>query len=274
MKTNSFLHVYCLILVIIAKNDCVIRQCFSEELLQRKSVVIQKITSDYHQLTNQELAEYLYQKKEIAYQSNPNDITLPPFSEFKEKILRSKEEKYGFRIRIINHDKEHFFIPSEEKYFESLEWVVEADKFNYRFREPIEIRVFLRNVSDKEIKLVIVHPIQKFFFPDFTNLKKVEKDGKKNVFLTKEGFKNAISIYALGGYGGGGLLHILPAKEQVLVGKTTLNQIYNFSQFGEYELTFYTRNFLADDEHQIGEYPKPCTIRFTIVDKIENNKQP
>jgi len=32
-------------------------------------------------------------------------------------------------------------------------------------------------------------------------------------------------------------------------------------------LTFYTRDFLADDEHQIGKYPKPCTIRF----KIEGN---
>ena len=36
---------------------------------------------------------------------------------------------------------------------------------------------------------------------------------------------------------------------------------------GEYELTFYTRNFLGSDDEQIGEYPKPCTIRF----KIEGN---
>ena len=44
----------------------------------------------------------------------------------------------------------------------------------------------------------------------------------------------------------------------------TLNLFYDLSQTGEYELTFYTRDFLADDEHQIGEYPKPCTVRFKI----------
>ena len=47
----------------------------------------------------------------------------------------------------------------------------------------------------------------------------------------------------------------------------TLNRYYDLSREGEYELTFYTRDFLADDEHQIGKYPAPCTVRF----KIEGN---
>jgi len=47
----------------------------------------------------------------------------------------------------------------------------------------------------------------------------------------------------------------------------TLNRYYDLSETGEYELTFYTRDFLADDDHQIGKYPGPCTVRF----KIEGN---
>jgi hypothetical protein len=30
------------------------------------------------------------------------------------------------------------------------------------------------------------------------------------------------------------------------------------------ETNGHTVNFLADDAHQIAEYPKPCTIRFKI----------
>ena len=44
----------------------------------------------------------------------------------------------------------------------------------------------------------------------------------------------------------------------------TLNWYYDLSETGEYELTFYTRNYLGSDEEQIGEYPKPCMVRFKI----------
>ncbi len=39
---------------------------------------------------------------------------------------------------------------------------------------------------------------------------------------------------------------------------------YDFSKGGVYKLTFRTRNFL--NKNEMSEYPKPCTIQFTIND--------
>ena len=48
-----------------------------------------------------------------------------------------------------------------------------------------------------------------------------------------------------------------------------LDEYYDLSQPGEYELTFHTRIYHEDEDKQIGEYPKPCTIRFTIEEPKE-----
>ena len=95
---------------------------------------------------------------------------------------------------------------------------------------------------------------------------KIWKDEKQGVSVTAEagrrsGYMIDISRPFSSGYlepGDIRRIH-LPYK--------ALNWYYDLSLTGEYELTFYTRNFLGTDEEQIGEYPKPCTVRFNF--KIE-----
>ena len=156
---------------------------------------------------------------------------------------------------------------------QKLEWVIKTNKTSYQPGEPIGISVSLRNSSPED---VTIYGFNSYFFTQgfFLNsmqVKNISKENKTEVNLTYEGFR----IYSDVKPRDGSLMlleEILPPGDIINVNDlygdiNTLNLYYDLSQPGEYELTFYTRDFLADDEHQIGEYPAPCTVRF----KIEGN---
>ena len=152
---------------------------------------------------------------------------------------------------------------------QKLEWVVKTNKTIYQPGEPVGISISLRNFSTEDVRFCGGYLPTGFFIISML-ITKIQKDDKQEVYLTKEGYR----LY--GNYEGFFDLSLRQGHDRYLqpgdMGKVyhtfqTLNHYYDLSEAGEYELTFYTRNFLADDKHQIGEYPKPCTIRF----KIEGN---
>jgi len=106
------------------------------------------------------------------------------------------------------------------------------------------------------------------FFLVSMDVKKIWRDERQEVYMTREGGRPYTRIGYNGTYRPYDAGYLKPGEMlKVKHPFSTLNPYYDLSQIGEYEVTFYTRVFLADDEHQIGEYPKPCTVRF----KIEGN---
>jgi hypothetical protein len=278
---------------------------------EKSNIPDKESVNRFRQLTNSELAQYYYEQAKIANQtvSSPqmllplqtfknfpfSEFVKRPFSEVVEYILRHKSGVYfAVDMSIIYQNQEYHLGDSKSEYMRNLEWDIETDKTVYQSGEQIGLAIFLRNTSKKICTLKISPLIPECFYPNSIVLKRIEKDEKEDVLMTKSGFKNYISLTGAEKRANAIIRRpLLPNERQQLYAisdrvyyryerneyyahlyeKKSLNWYYDLSQPGEYELTFYTRNFLADDEHQIGEYPKPCTIRFTIVDKIENNKQ-
>ena len=148
---------------------------------------------------------------------------------------------------------------------QKLEWCIQTNKTSYLPGEPIGISVSLKNNSSEEMTILWTrfHP---GFFLNSLQVKFIWKDEKIDVNLTYKGLGFYPDVELGSGKGVARKGEILQPGKIVKLDQPfqTLNRYYDLSETGEYELTFYTRNFLADDKHQIGEYPKPCTIRFKI----------
>jgi len=153
---------------------------------------------------------------------------------------------------------------------QKLEWVVKTNKTTYGLGEPVGFSVALRNISE-ETMTVMRTPLRPGFVLCSMQVKRIRNNETKEIYLTERGAGNYLAIESsdFPAY------ERIPGREVPLqpgemarmlnpLRFKTLNMYYDLSQPGEYELTFYTRDFLADDEHQIGKYPKPCTVRFKI----------
>ena len=183
-------------------------------------------------------------------------------AEYDAVLVREILWKYPNTVRI--KDRPEFTINKDD--LKKLEWVIKTNKSSYQPGEPIGISVSLRNISTERV-WVRLHYTAAAFIRDSMMIAKIWKDEKQGVSVTAEagrrsGYMIDISRPFSSGYlepGDIRRIH-LPYK--------ALNWYYDLSETGEYELTFYTRNFLGTDEEQIGEYPKPCTVRF----KIEGDK--
>ena len=149
-----------------------------------------------------------------------------------------------------------------------LQWEIETNKQTYKVSEPIGIRLSIKNTSSENV-VVLNTALQTGFMLNSIKLERRWGKNKMLSHLTERGYR----IYPFVGYVGyAGTYETsqlrpsdkVPTNQSIKV----LNSYYDLSEPGEYELTFYTRNYLGDDEHQIGEYPKPCTIRFTIEQKF------
>jgi len=240
---------------------------------------------DFRQLTNSELYELYIQTTPPEYRENVNC----------EDFLKGEQIRYSSNIKMLIAGNYRIYdrlidsapvIHSDMNDLKKLAWVINTGedviignragikigKDTYKIDEPVGIVITLQNISEDKV-FVYQPPLYSGFLLRSISLKyaRTTEDEKTLVPLTKDGFFKY--RFALSG---------VPSSLQFLVRalypgeKATLyhlnfikhlNQHYDLSQPGEYELTFYTRNFLADDEHQIGEYPKPCTVHF----KIEGN---
>jgi hypothetical protein len=283
----------------VATNVVTLLMSFSEE----STIPDKKLVSSFRQLTNSEFAQYCYGQAKLAAQTTPvPQILRPfanhPFSEFAKQPFSEEVEKcillhkggvyFAVDLFIIYH-REYHLGDSKNEYTRSLEWDIETDKTVYQIGEPIGLVIFIRNTSDKTLTLSISPLIPVCFYPNSIALKRIENDKKEYVLMTESGFKNYISFTGRSKRANAIINRPLsPNERQQLYTissqvyyrykpsdffshineKKSLNWYYDLSQPGEYELTFYTRNFLADDKHQIAEYPKPCTIRFKIENQI------
>jgi hypothetical protein len=136
------------------------------------------------------------------------------------------------------------------------------------------IRVSLKNVSDKEVILARRTFPPGFLLHSIELKKKVFENEMQKAYLTEVGFL----LYS-GRTGDPGHeyepvkplmpnVYLKPGEKAEIVNYNlkSLNQFYDISANNVYELTFYTRNYIGDN--QVAEFPKPSkTIRF----KIEGN---
>ena len=260
--------------------------CFSQE---NQSTGIQtgngRPTNDFKQQTNQELVS-IFREESLFFQQNN------PFSDFSGRFdsgdasLRyfPQCDEY-FRTFLLPRDRgiEDPLAQKEldKNIMQKLEWVIETNKTTYGIGEPIGFRLSLRNISEDEVTVCSPNRrLQEGFILQSMNLKKCRTDNNV-VYLTQMGNFKYLTFPSLGASEIAILKYDLsqdsPRKNQSILlqpgNKARINQrvaflnrYYDLSQPGEYELTFYTRNFLGGDDEQIGEYPKPCTIRFKIED--------
>jgi len=148
-----------------------------------------------------------------------------------------------------------------------LAWVIETNKNVYQPGEPIGFRLSLKNISDEDVR--IYYPtLGVGFLIGSMNIQKILRHEKQKISKTREGSRFAPfrswddpwKTFRLNR-----TFHLKPGeKAPTNQPIKTLNPYYDLSEIGEYELTFFTRNFLGSDEEQVGEYPKPCTVRFKI----------
>jgi hypothetical protein len=183
-------------------------------------------------------------------------------------------------------------------FLKSLQWNVETDKKIYRLDEPIKFKIAVKNISDNNIIIRDTFLNGTIIFHSIT-LNKMKNNEKRKVSLllsNRPRFSpkdyihppslshNHDSFSALPKKIMGIRTYLLEPNETAPVRQwwwithntqesVKLNDYYDLSQPGEYELTFYTRNYIGDN--QIGEFPKPCTIRFQIgqeTKKQQDNK--
>ena len=152
---------------------------------------------------------------------------------------------------------------------QKLEWVIKTNKTTYAPGEPIGVSVSLRNISSEEV-LVFYSPyiVSHGFFLNSMQVRRKVGDNYFDVFFTSESFR----MYPKVAFSGGKNVareNILQPGEmaKVCLPFNTLNRYYDLSLAGEYELMFYTRDFVADDEHQIDKSPAVSgKVYFTIKD--------
>jgi len=222
--------------------------------------VYKEPTSDFRQKSNDEIRAFLKSDS-----TNPADLSLRgrqrAYNEFLQMFL-------WFPTQAEVDPGDWFNGNLDLSGLQNLEWVIKTNKTIYQPGEPIGWRVSLRNISTEEVK-ILGSILDIGFILESMMIKKIRENQKQEVYLTKHGWQRCDlkayrgKIMARSGRG------LLKPGEMFQVDQPLriLNRYFDLSEPGEYELTFYTRDFLADDEHQIGEYPKPCTVRF----KIEGN---
>jgi len=150
--------------------------------------------------------------------------------------------------------------------FKKLAWVIKMNKKSYRPSEQIGISVSLHNISAEEVTILNIPSMPAFFLCSM-KIEKIRPAENQAVLLTKEGTRlyDSGPFYDRGSKSSPKSVTLKPGDTVEIYNPIkTLNRYYDLSENGEYELTFFTRNFLGSDEEQVGEYPRPCTVRFKI----------
>jgi hypothetical protein len=213
----------------------------------------QVLASGFRQLTNQEIAKIYYERMTSG-----------------EKLLKKRQWEYDNVLAFLSSKRSYndFDLSKiDVSFLKQLQWIIETNKKEYSLGEPVEIKLFLKNFSEKDV-VILKRPLPTTFMLSSIQLKRVLSDNE--VYLTKEGFRLYCTTpgHIWGPIKSKGFISLKP-NEQALTDHwlKTLNDYYDLSKSGEYELTFYTRNYIGDN--QIAEFPKPCTIRFKIK-KLDN----
>jgi hypothetical protein len=244
----------------------VMQESFSfDEVSPNNQATNSESSGTFKQLTNTELVKYF---EKYFGETSP----IPDSKSF----LKKRQGGYNFYLKMLyagSYDDKGLGGELNTETLKKLQWKIKTDKQIYKSGESIVVQLSLKNISQEDIQLNY-SSLRPGFILNSIHLVRINESKTDDIYLTQEG----IRLYNAIGFNGTPraykTFHLKPNEESPTNQNIKfLNQYYDLSKSGEYELTFYTRNFLADDEHQIGEYPKPCTIRFTIVDKIENNKQ-
>jgi hypothetical protein len=226
-------------------------------------MTLKETSSDFRQLTNQEFIRLLV--------NSVHPVCRRPLF---------NEDTVALFIQGSLYD--HFFLESfcwEPKVHsinwelrKQLEWKVETNKNIYELGEPIYLRFLIKHISDGSMRIIENDLINPYFILHSINLTKVEEKEKIKVFLTQQGYINYMPAKVLIDKNKlfNHLCILKPAEDiQIQFMRQSLNLFYDLTLSGEYELTFYTRNYIGDN--QVGEFPKPCTIHFKI-DGLNNGQ--
>ncbi len=219
----------------------------------------------YTQLANKELATTIF--------NHPDPPVPRRFKGSEDDILRHRQMFYDLLLQSFCPDFVFKRLQDKDeidaRVLKSLQWSVKTDANSYRTGQLVGFDVALKNVSEEDA-FILLNVVPRWFTLHSIKLRRVSGDTTHEVYLTKTGYNTYLDyvswpVYAL--YNSSPEAKLLePGEEGSIVHDISpLNKYYDLSVPGEYELTFYTRNYIGDN--QIGEYPKPCTIRFTIEDK-------
>ena len=232
-------------------------------------------TSDFKQLTNQELWERRLAIAQFGKKVTGQELTQNEIDNLRERHIRSNQGFYDYYLKMFLcsvYPEKYNFDDVDMNGLKHFQWVIVTNKSSYNTGEPVGIRLTLKNISDTNVT-ANYNDLRPGFMLNSIRLERLRGNEKRNrVFLTVRGCQLYQQV-AYEGYGVYGRatksFQLSPGDEAPTNhGIKVLNSYYDLSEPGEYELTFYTRNYLGDDEHQIGEYPKPCTIRFKIEQKL------
>lgn len=226
-------------------------------------------TSGFKQLSNEELWRDYFAIVLIEQKNLGQELTQEEIEKIKQRYIESSQSFYDFYLKMLlwNHYRQsENWDNLDMSGLKKLQWLPETNKSSYKTGEAIGFQLSLKNISEQEAT-VLYPALSTGFILNSIELKRSRLLGKEKTkaYLTEHGN----TCYPNVGFHGNprafrsfGLQpgEIAPTNQSIKV----LNRFYDLSEPGEYELTFYTRNYLDGDENQIGEYPKPCTIRFTI----------
>lgn len=152
-----------------------------------------------------------------------------------------------------------------------LAWTVSLPS-KFKLGTPAELSVGLKNISDRDVSVTCSKSDPSFFFLNSITIRKV--DNGRVVFLTKTG---AYNYYNLKGtrelYP---VVTLKPGETFDFPYAFDLMQNYVLTAPGEYELTFFTRQYCDEAERPLAdmerEYPRKATVRFTVLpesDKVD-----
>ena len=277
MKTKLSCHICALPVIVIAITLGGLLQMYPNVCAaeRKETADIFQPNPNFKQLTNQELREDHFALIQFENKITGRELTQNEIENLMKEHIRSKQSVYDFFMKMLlwGYSREITDWDNlDMSGLKRLQWDVETDKKSYKMGEQIVLRLLLKNISDENVMVRYPH-ISKGFVLNSITLKKTnsitqKKTSGEDMSLVSLS-KGAASTYLYLGS------HVTPRTFKSFQLKPgdkapthgtsgVLNIFYDLSEPGEYELTFYTRNYLGDDEHQIGEYPKPCTIRFKI----------
>ena len=233
---------------------------------ENSRAIMPQQASGFKQFSNQELWEDYFAIVQFENKKAGRELTQNEIKNLREEYLWSTQGAYDrfLKMLIIPNDKIYSDGEWDRTALKQLGWVIETDKKSYKHGEPIFLRLSLKNISEDNVKLY------KFLIaPNFVlnslQVKRFLGKETKLVYISESSYLFHKHVGSESSTRPRPFQLLGPGDKAVVFSfPCVLNSFYDLSVSGEYELTFYTRNYLGDDEHQIGEYPKPCTIRFTI----------
>ena len=160
------------------------------------------------------------------------------------------------------------------KDLEQLAWTISLPS-KVELGTPTQLWVGIKNISDRDVRVTCSESDLSFFFLNSIMIRKVD-DGQV-VFLTKTGVRNYYDLKKSTSTNLFPVVTLKPGETFDLPYESfDLLENYVLTEPGEYELTFFTRQYCDEAERPLAnmarEYPRKATVRFTVLPKHIDNE--